>query len=170
MRIKAPFIGKQDGNGRIQIFARRGTAVVDGRIMGCFVRVLLLCVLCALCGASSFAQCTSSPHCVTLTWTASADAAANPTLTYNVYRNGVCPTTPPATVAAALAAGFQKISTSPVTGLTYTDNGFPFTPIPPGIFCYFVTSTLNSAESVPSNLIQAVVLPAPPTNLAGAIK
>jgi hypothetical protein len=132
---------------------------------------LILVSLLLFTPAPAAAQCTGSVHCVTLTWTASVDAAANPTLTYNVYAfNGACPATPPATVTAALAAGFVKLNTTPITALTFTDNGNP-PPFPVGgIHCDFATSVLGSAESVPSNLVQAVVLPSPPTNLSGAIK
>ena len=104
----------------------------------------------------------TTPHSVTLFWAASTDAALNPTLGYQIYRlNGVCPAIPPTTVAAA--TGFQLISgATPLTVLTYTDLGFPTTPLPPGNYCYFATSILNGAQSVPSNLAPAVVLPAPP--------
>ena len=138
------------------------------------LRWLGLAVLFLFAAAPSRAQttltCTPGPHCVGLSWAASADAAANPTLGYEIYRlNGACPATPPATVAAA--TGFQLISgATPLTVLTYIDNGFPLTPLPPGLYCYFAVSVLNGAQSVPSNLVAAVILPAPPTGLTGAVK
>lgn len=114
------------------------------------------------------APMNAQTHSATLKWTASTDAAANPSLAYNVYRLiGSCPAVVPATVAGAV--GFQKINSAPITLLTYTDNGFPLPPLPPGLYCYFATSTLGGAESNPSNLIQTVILPGPPLNLTGSI-
>jgi hypothetical protein len=108
---------------------------------------------------------TATPHSVVLNWMASSDSAANPSLGYQVYRLPgaipACPVTPPLTVAAA--TGFQLISgVVPLNTTTYTDFGFPLAPIPPGNYCYFVVSILNGAQSVPSNLMPAVVLPAAP--------
>src|SRR5258707_187346 len=95
----------------------------------------------------------SQSHSVSLSWNASADAAANPTLAYNVYRlSGACPATG--------TAGFTKLSASPVSGTTFTDATVPL-----GQVCYYVTATLNGAESVPSNTASGVVLPGAPTVL-----
>ena len=112
--------------------------------------------------AQTLPTCTNSIHCVQLNWNASADAALNPTLGYQVYRlNGTCPAIPPATISAA--TGFVLISgATPLTGLTYIDNGFPAAPLPPGAYCYFVVSALNAAQSVPSNLGPGVILPSTP--------
>lgn len=96
-------------------------------------------------------------HTVTLTWTASADAAANPGLTYNVYKlNGACPATAPTSVSGS---GFTKLNTSPITTTTFTDSG-----LQPGAYCYFASALLNSVESIPSNTAQATIQPAPPTS------
>jgi len=128
------------------------------------LRKLLIIALFVFCGRSAHAQaftCTNSVHCVQVSWTASSTAAANPTLGYKVYRlNAVCPATGPATTAAALIAGWQVISgTTPLTGLVYVDNGFPATPLPEGVYCYFVSAILNVTESLPSNTLLAAVLP-----------
>jgi hypothetical protein len=86
-------------------------------------------------------------HSASLTWTASPDAATNPKLGYNVYRlAGACP--------ASGTAGFTKLNTTPLTTTTFSD-----TSVTLGTFCYYVTATLNGAESVPSNTASAVVLP-----------
>lgn len=86
-------------------------------------------------------------HSVSLSWTASSDAAANPSLTYSVYRaTGSC------------TASFAKINQN-VSLAIYTDPS-----LQPGSYCYRVTSVLNGAESVPSNNASAVILPAAPTN------
>jgi hypothetical protein len=99
-----------------------------------------------LIGPAAFAQ-----HQVVLSWTASTDAAANPTLTYNVYRSNT---------TCALATTFAKINASPITAVTYTD-----TSVGPGSFCYEATAVLNGVESTNSNTAQAVILPSSPTSL-----
>jgi hypothetical protein len=93
-------------------------------------------------------------HSATVTWTAPAGATG-----YNVWRlNGACPATLPS------PTGFTKINAAPITVLTYTDNGFPLSPLPPGIYCYYVTAVYPSAESGPSNTVQGNVAPfAPPS-------
>ena len=116
-------------------------------------------------------KATATIHNVVLNWVASSDAALNPTLGYQVYRLPgavpTCPTTPPLTVATA--TGFVLISgATPLTTLTYTDLGFPISPLPPGNYCYFVVSILNGAQSIPSNIVPAVVLPAPPSGVVSA--
>ena len=95
----------------------------------------------------------ATPHSAKITWGASSDAAANPSLGYNVYRlAGACPTTAPTTVGTG---GFAKVNSSPIAALTYTD-----TPLPIGPVCYYGTATLNGAESVPSNVMGGTVSPA----------
>jgi hypothetical protein len=130
------------------------------------LRLLLFAVLLSLAAVLASAQAT---HSITLTWTASTDAAANPSLTYNVYVFvGVCPASPPPTVTAALALGFVKNNPSPVTGLTYVDNGAPPPLLAGNVHCDFVTAVLGSAESVPSNLVQAII-PVGPASSVGAV-
>ncbi len=103
----------------------------------------LFCLLPVLV-ASLFAQTT---HSAVLNWTASSDAAANPTLGYNVYRlSASCPKTG--------TSGFTKLNTAPVTALTYTD-----TPLPIGNVCYCILATLNGIESKPSNKAGGTVGP-----------
>lgn len=101
---------------------------------------------------------SAQAHSVALAWTASADAAANPTLSYNVYRlNGACPATAPTSVSAS---GFTKLNSAAITTTAYTDSG-----IAPGTYCYFATAFLNSTESNPSNDASGIVQPAIPTSL-----
>ena len=96
-------------------------------------------------------------HSVGLAATASADAAANPTLTYNVYRlNGACPATAPTSISAS---GFTKINAAALTTPAYTDAN-----VAPGTYCYFMTAFLNTTESNPSNDASAAVQPAAPTS------
>jgi hypothetical protein len=111
-------------------------------------------------GLVGFAPSASAQtaHSVTLAWTASSDAAANPSLTYNVYRlNGACPATAPTAISGS---GFTKLNTSGLTTTTYKD-----TTVAPGVYCYFASAFLNTAESVPSNDAQGTILPAAPTSL-----
>ena len=82
-------------------------------------------------------------HSVILAWTASTDAAANPSLTYNVYRSPTCTGT------------FAKRNSSPITSTSYAETG-----VLPGSYCYQVTSVLSGSEGVPSNQA-AVLIPAP---------
>ncbi len=89
-------------------------------------------------------------HSVALTWTASASAAANPSLTYNVYRSPGCSGT------------FTRLNSSAVTATSFTDAG-----VAPGTYCYQVTAVLNGSESAPTNQAAAVVpAPAPPRQTA----
>ena len=78
-------------------------------------------------------------HSVSLTWTASVDAASNPSLAYNVYRASTC------------GGAFSKLNASPLAATTYLDAA-----VLPGSYCYQVTSVLNGTEGSPSN--QAAVL------------
>ena len=95
-----------------------------------------------LTAASAGAQSRS----VALRWTASASAAANPSLTYNVYRSPGCSGT------------FTRLNSSAVTATSFTDAG-----VAPGTYCYQVTAVLNGSESAPTNQAAAVVpAPAPP--------
>lgn len=100
-----------------------------------------------------FASPARAQHSASLSWTASPDAAANPSLGYNIYRlSGACP--------ASGTAGFTKLNATPVTTTSFSDATVGL-----GSFCYYVTATLNGAESVPSNTASAVVLPGAPTLL-----
>jgi fibronectin type 3 domain-containing protein len=89
-------------------------------------------------------------HAVSLTWTASTDGGVS----YNIYRfSGACP--------SSGTSGFSKITGTPVSGTAYTDST-----VAAGTYCYYATSVLNGAESAPSNLASAVILPASPTALS----
>ena len=104
--------------------------------------ILLSSALCVLTAAPVRAQ----THSVALTWTASASAAANPSLTYNVYRSPGCSGT------------FTRLNSSSVTATSFTDAS-----LASGTYCYQVTAVLNGTESAPSSQAAAVVpAPAPP--------
>lgn len=93
----------------------------------------------------------NAQHSATLSWTASADAGANPTLTYNIFRSST---------TCASATSFTQLNTAPITGTTYTDST-----VTPGNYCYEATSVLNGVQSADSNTAQAVILPASPSSL-----
>jgi hypothetical protein len=96
-------------------------------------------------------------HSILLTWGASPDATANPTMTYNVYRMaGSCPVT--------VTTGFTKINTAAISTLTYSDANIPF-----GVFCYYVTAAVGDAESGPSSTVTMAVLPSPPSSLKAVV-
>lgn len=109
----------------------------------------LLFVATLLLGSIAWGQ---SAHTVTITWTASSDAAGNPSLVYDIYRApAACPATP---------LVFVKVGTTAPLALTFTD-----TAVPLGTMCYSVTSLVNGVESVQSNPAPAVVLPAAPSGV-----
>jgi hypothetical protein len=95
-------------------------------------------------------------HTVTLTWSPSSDAAANPTLTYTVSRAaGVCSSS---SVFTTIMAGIAVPS-----GAT---PGYVNTGVAPGTYCYQVSAQLNGASSGttanPNPTVSAPVLPAVP--------
>jgi hypothetical protein len=89
-------------------------------------------------------------YTVRLSWTASSDAAANPSLTYNVYRAATCP------------GHFAKINAAPVSGTSYVDTSASTG----AAYCYQVTAVLSGVESVPSN--QAIAAVPPPSDRQAA--
>lgn len=82
----------------------------------------------------------SAQHAVNLTWTASTDAADNPSLAYNIYRASTCGGT------------FTKLNASPLAATAYFDAA-----VLPGSHCYQITSVLNGTEGDPSNQAAALI-------------
>lgn len=117
-------------------------------------RLLLVAIAILTLAVTASAQ---TSHGVDLTWTASTDAAANPSLTYNEYRLiGACPTTG--------TPVFTKVNSAPITTTEFFDaNPAPIN----STLCYYVTAVLNGLESAPSSTVQLVFLPPPfpPTGL-----
>jgi hypothetical protein len=103
----------------------------------------ILFALMFLAAASASAQSQSAY----LDWVASASAASNPSLTYNVYRASTCSGT------------FVKVNAAPIATTSYLDNQPA-----PGSYCYEVTAVLNGVESSPSNMAAATVLPIQPAS------
>ena len=61
--------------------------------------------------------------------------------TYNFYRAaGTCPVNGLGTLT------WVKLTTTPISGLTYTDNS-----ITVGAWCFYATAIVNGVESAPSN-------------------
>ena len=84
-------------------------------------------------------------HSIALSWTASVDAVDG----YNVYRGD------------AAGAETTKVNSAIIVGTTFTD----LSPLAGPNF-YVARSVKAGVESVNSNEVSAVLLPAPPTNLA----
>lgn len=104
-------------------------------------RLAVLLGLALACGSSP----AHSQYAVKISWTASTDAAANPSLTYNVYRAATCP------------GHFTRINAAPVVGTSYVDT----TAATGAAYCYQVTAVLAGVESAPSNQAIAAVPPPP---------
>jgi hypothetical protein len=83
-------------------------------------------------------------HSVSLSWTASTDAVDG----YNIYKG---PTS---------GSESTKVNAALVTTTTFVDSTAT-----PGSEFYAVKSSLGGVESVLSNSVDAVILPAPPTAL-----
>ena len=117
-------------------------------------KIISITVLCIMLVCVSFAQ---SSHSATLTWTLSTDSGSG----YNAYRlAGACPS------SATTGQGTKLTSTPLAAGtVTFTDANLAV-----GTYCYYVTAVLNGAESVPSNLAPAVVLPQSPSALSVTVK
>lgn len=101
---------------------------------------------------------SAAPHSVTLTFTASADdlGSTGAGYGYTAWRaSGTCPTTAPTTTT-----GFTALNSMPFLTTTYTDST-----VTVGQFCYLVTFTSGTAQSLPSNTAGAAVLPQAPTNV-----
>lgn len=102
---------------------------------------------------------TTGSHAVALTFTAPPDATSG--TTYNAYRATTsCPATAPATVAAAITAGFAKLNAAGFAPTSYTD-----ATVAVGPNCYFVTQVQAGIESVPSNTAGVSILPLAPTGM-----
>lgn len=122
-----------------------GRTQTPGGTMKRFLSILVFSVFFLV--PTSFAQ-----HSVTLTWVASADAAANPSLTYNIFRS---------VSTCAAATTFAQINTAAITTTTFTDTSVSVG----NTYCYEATAVLNGVQSADSNTAQAVILPAPPSSL-----
>ena len=123
-------------------------------------KLLYLLVLLSIAAVPSRAQ---TPHSAVLTWNASSDAAANPSLTYNAYKFlGPCPIG--TTIVAT--SQFTKINTTPITKLSYTDTNLSVG----SNVCYYVTASLNGVESVPSASAGGTVPPAGVTTITVTVQ
>lgn len=118
----------------MQIASPVSIAGTKGRAMK---RTALLWTLVLSLGAMS----ARAQHIVQVSWTASSDAAGNPSLAYNVYRAGSC------------AGQFTKLNSAPLSGTSYSDTHVAIG----AVYCYQVTAILDGVESIPSNQTIAAV-------------
>jgi hypothetical protein len=129
-----------------------------------FLTVLLLVMVAlVIIGTRSFGQqrppvsATATAHSVVLTWTASSDGAANPTLAYNIYRG----TAAGGESSTALNSSPVAAACSSTSTCTFTDTGVTVG----STYFYTVKATLNGALSAASNEASATVPIAAPTGL-----
>lgn len=108
--------------------------------------------LIAILALSSVAALAQSSHSVSLSWTPSTDTGG----TVNVYRAPAACTANPTT--------FTPLANGIVAAGPYAD-----TTVAVGAYCYYVTSVVNGAESLPSNKVTATVLPQSPTGLVVSV-
>jgi hypothetical protein len=103
--------------------------------------------------------CGTAVHCVVLTWTASSDAAANPTLGYNIYKG----TTSGGESTAALN-GSTLSSVGCATATSTPPCEYVDTEVAVGQTIYYdIKASLNGVLSVASNEVTTEIGPAPPT-------
>jgi hypothetical protein len=102
--------------------------------------LIVIGLILGLAGAATLAQ---AAHQVVLTWVASTSTVTG----YNVYRlAGVCP-------ASVSMPAFTKLTTTPVTTLTYTD-----TAVTAGsTYCYAITSVATGGEGSPNGTLQVAI-------------
>lgn len=86
-------------------------------------------------------------HSVSLSWVASTDTVDG----YNIYRGSAAGAE--TTQIASLVSGVSFLDTTPAVGEDF----------------YVVKSSRNGAESVASNEVSVVLLPAAPTNLVATV-
>ena len=99
--------------------------------------------------------CKGAPHYMTLQWTPSSDAAAHPTLAYNIYR-GTSPGGQGATPINATPVGAG--CTVAAGNCTYQDDNVGL-----GTWYYTMKAIVNGALSPPSNEASGTITPAAPT-------
>lgn len=111
------------------------------------MRLFWLPLLFQLLGGGPASAQVLPTHSVTLTWADTQNPAGT---VYNVYRaTGLCSGNP----------SFSKIATA-LAAKTFSD-----TTVQVGAYCYYVTASLNNAESAPSVSAPATILPFPPDGL-----
>lgn len=122
----------------------------------------ILLLLAASVAAFGQSPCGTQPHCVVLSWTASVDTS---TTGYNIYRQVL--TTGTCAPSVTSTAGFTKVNTAPIVGVTYTD----LTIANPSSNCYVGTAVNAAGESGPSNVASATVSfpPTAPPTVLGAV-
>jgi hypothetical protein len=115
--------------------------------------MVMLAVVGAQANKRQQMSATASNHSVVLTWTASTDGAANPTLGYNVYRSS----------STGTEDGTTAINGTTLVGVgCSTDSNVSVGQT----YFYVLRSSLGGVESVDSNEASAKMVPAAPSGLA----
>jgi hypothetical protein len=123
------------------------------------MRRILVCLVLTLAALLMARGSALAAHSVTLTWTASSDGVANPSLAYNVYRGsatGAEATTP--INASPVAAGCSGAT------CTWTDANVTTA----STYFYTLKATLNGVSSAASNEVSCTIPLAAPSGL-GAV-
>lgn len=132
--------------GTIKVYMTRIVHTLNNRteLVAFWLKSLLLLIILPLNAQSG--------RSVILSWSSSPTVSVS----YNVYRS---------TGACAQASGYNKINSTAIGTLTYTDTSMPTV----GTYCYYATSLAAGLESGPSNKAEAIVLPAAPSNLTAIV-
>jgi hypothetical protein len=121
------------------------------------IRMLLLMIF----ALSLSAHAASAQHSVTLNWIASADSTTTTPGTVSVFRaTGTCPASGIGTLT------YTTLTSTAPAGGPYTDTAVTVG----SAYCYYITATIGSATSGPSNTVGAVIPVGPPTSLIIVVK
>jgi fibronectin type 3 domain-containing protein len=119
------------------------------------MKKLLLLIFVILTGIVSASF--GAGHYVTLTWNPSSDGAANPTLSYNVFRGATAGNESTTPIATGVAAGCTNTTTC-----TYSDPN-----VSAGqTYFYTVTAVLGGQQSAQSNECSTVIPLGAPSGLS----
>jgi hypothetical protein len=92
----------------------------------------------------AFPLSAQTTHKVVITWNDTVNPSGT---TYNIYK---------ASTACTGTPTFVKLTSTPITAMTYTDSG-----VPAGTYCYYATAVGPGGESAQSNTGTASVVGAP---------
>ena len=123
------------------------------------MKKLLICALFVLAALS--ARAANAQHSVTLNWIASTDSTTTTPGTVSVFRaTGTCPASGIGTLT------YTTLTSTAPAGGPYTDTAVTVG----SAYCYYITATIGSATSGPSNTVGAVIPVGPPTSLIIVVK
>lgn len=105
----------------------------------------------------------TAAHCVVLTWTASSDGAANPTLGYDIYKGTTSGGESTSALNGSTLSSVGCATPTSTPACEYVD-----TSVSVGQTLYYtVQASLGGVNSVSSNEVSAKIPPAAPTGLTG---